>query len=509
MADNKMDDTLFEDVPFDDSLFEDTPYQEPETESNIPQELEGVGRSATVVALTKKLQNYMEGRAPKIRESAEERAFQAIGGPQSKEGRKIIEAGEKALDPNLRYITERDIGREALKENLLGPGGISPLKSKDWSRYKQTAETKRLDLDSLLKDLSEQRGDISSSRVADKYEELISPEQSGLTPIEDADILKKSKKEVQRLRVQPPQTIEQLEKEKRRVVTPDQDFEKRAPEIKAKRKTYAQIVEEAVGELGDESLEEFKGAKKAGGVARAVKEIGTETRLARKVVGPMTVGNIYDIVRKSVSNIQMKSKGAMATLQNNMANFLEKAQKSYSDLPFFDKMAKGVWKSAPILAGFAAYESAKASGLGEEEAIAQAVKEEIVPFPIEMLTESTDLGPEQLREEDEGFKESIFKEDAQTPAYKLESGTPLREMSPSERKGLGIETKAANFTNSSSEDIQKMTQALLNNYPQKAAPFINVLEKASEAPDNRRNALLFSLYQQPAFRKMLDKDENG
>lgn len=58
---------------------------------------------------------------------------------------------------------------------------------------------------------------------------------------------------------------------------------------------------------------------------------------------------------------------------------------------------------------------------------------------------------------------------------------------------------------SSPENIQELASALSSKFSEKATPFINQLQKAATAPAQRRNALISGVYQQPAFRKMLQE----
>lgn len=53
------------------------------------------------------------------------------------------------------------------------------------------------------------------------------------------------------------------------------------------------------------------------------------------------------------------------------------------------------------------------------------------------------------------------------------------------------------------ESLEALGVRLYNNYQQSAAPFVNQLQKAMSLPETRRTAVLYGIYQQPAFRKML------
>jgi hypothetical protein len=53
------------------------------------------------------------------------------------------------------------------------------------------------------------------------------------------------------------------------------------------------------------------------------------------------------------------------------------------------------------------------------------------------------------------------------------------------------------------DKIQDLSSELSNKFGNKAMPYINQLNKAVNAPSQRKNALMYGIYQQPAFRKML------
>ena len=54
------------------------------------------------------------------------------------------------------------------------------------------------------------------------------------------------------------------------------------------------------------------------------------------------------------------------------------------------------------------------------------------------------------------------------------------------------------------DQVIDFSSKLSNMYGEKAQPFTRALEKIAESDGSRRNALLYGIYQQPAFRKMLE-----
>lgn len=54
------------------------------------------------------------------------------------------------------------------------------------------------------------------------------------------------------------------------------------------------------------------------------------------------------------------------------------------------------------------------------------------------------------------------------------------------------------------EEVLEFGTQLSERYGGKAEPFVNALRKASEAEGARKNALMYGIYQQPAFRRMLE-----
>lgn len=55
------------------------------------------------------------------------------------------------------------------------------------------------------------------------------------------------------------------------------------------------------------------------------------------------------------------------------------------------------------------------------------------------------------------------------------------------------------------DNVQEFSQVLTNEFGEKAMPFINQINKAVNAPGQRKNALMYGIYQQPAFREMLER----
>lgn len=54
------------------------------------------------------------------------------------------------------------------------------------------------------------------------------------------------------------------------------------------------------------------------------------------------------------------------------------------------------------------------------------------------------------------------------------------------------------------EQAQELNRMVVEKYGQTAAPFVNQINKAVMAQGQRKNALMYGIYQQPAFRKMLE-----
>lgn len=55
------------------------------------------------------------------------------------------------------------------------------------------------------------------------------------------------------------------------------------------------------------------------------------------------------------------------------------------------------------------------------------------------------------------------------------------------------------------DQLQELSDSLTQVYGEKAAPFINQLTSAVNSEGKRKNALMYGIYQQPAFRKMLER----
>jgi lysozyme len=72
----------------------------------------------------------------------------------------------------------------------------------------------------------------------------------------------------------------------------------------------------------------------------------------------------------------------------------------------------------------------------------------------------------------------------------------------SKEMGKGAIEKLKSLT---PEDVRILSSELSSQFGEKAAPYVNQLSKAVNAPGQRKTALLYGIYQQPAFREMLER----
>lgn len=79
------------------------------------------------------------------------------------------------------------------------------------------------------------------------------------------------------------------------------------------------------------------------------------------------------------------------------------------------------------------------------------------------------------------------------------AGKGARKISEEKAKAL------KNLKDLTPEKVDTLTSSLRQQFGETAEPYINQLNKAFNAPGQRKNALLYGIYQQPAFREMLER----
>lgn len=170
-------------------------------------------------------------------------------------------------------------------------------------------------------------------------------------------------------------------------------------------------------------------------------------------------------------------------------------------------------------------EGAKGGAKGIDEALATSSPEELTAEPI---MDGNSLGAADLVAQNPVVKEAIsgFAKGAIAPVGEMlksagesfsEAGTArsndararmeqnfgklgISKSAPVEKKAVPHED-FRNFVEQRPEQIQELAQFFSND--EKTASFVAPLEKAAQADDRTRSAVLFGLYQQPAFRQAM------
>lgn len=175
-------------------------------------------------------------------------------------------------------------------------------------------------------------------------------------------------------------------------------------------------------------------------------------------------------------------------------------------------------------------EGAKGGAKGIDEALAQSSPEELTAEP---TMGADDIGGASLVSQNPVVQKALsgFAEGAVTPLGEMaksaaetfsEAGTArsndararmeqnfgnlnISKSAPVEKKSVPHED-FRNFVEQRPEQIQELAQFFSND--EKTASFVAPLEKAAQADDRTRSAVLFGLYQQPAFRQAMSKKGN-
>lgn len=428
----------------------------------------------------------------KLEEIAEETAFKAIGGETTPRGRKLLKEDISRLGLKESEFSPRKIGRQVIEQKLTPIPGI---RSSTKSLEKVEKELKK-GIDKTNKLLKKIETPEDLEKVYARYKELVTKDLDPSIP-EDRSILKKIASE--EVEFKGIRTAEELEKGKRKLQERI-DFADPERTVKSKMRTaQARAFKESAEDIvekegGQELLSEFQELKKKTGQRGIIKDILTEGEMPQSKLMQALTGGPRGAVREALDSLT--GLGALAA---------EKAGKVAK------KAAKVVPGAGAVVGGLLGMaEGAKAS-----EAFGQALEEEALgPLAPEVagpkrgtlqekLQRGDLLSPKEIKDLENQYKKNTTKK-------KLESGEPLtaeeqeklikESKSPKQEKDVQLNT----ITETSPEDLKNASIMAASNpeYKSYAGPLL----KASEANERTRKAILFGLYQQPAFREMLKKE---
>lgn len=452
-------------------------------ESVVPDEIKS---PAIGVASGLAAQKLGESLVNRLGSSAEDAAFSAIGGEDTGAGRKFLKQQKDLLDLPDRAIQPRTIGREVLDNNILGVLGLrSPGKS-----YDKTSEILSSNIektDDLLKNI---QGSISQDDFKKRYLDII--DLANMDPEADQTVavaraLDRSEKiPLEKLGVTPKLERSALELEKlKREAQKKVDFSdptKTAKETirSAKRRAAKDSVESLVeSQGGEELLKEFRDLKERSGKLGTVKDI-----LADKTTQtPNPIAN-KSLLTKLIDEISRKGAGVKASTFDT----LSKIGKS--------GIGKTALKSLPFVGAAAGFSSARAEGATPFEAATQTALEEATDIlgPVKMALEPGELGGPK------DTPESILEDPEASPE---EREAAYRELTPPDQSGdLEKENK---FLYEASDDELINVADRMAELPQ-GIGYARALDKAVNDKNMvSKNATLFGLQQQPAFRELLKR----
>ncbi len=161
------------------------------------------------------------------------------------------------------------------------------------------------------------------------------------------------------------------------------------------------------------------------------------------------------------------------------------------------KMAgKGLMRSLPLVGGLMGYQEAKAAGLPEEQALAYAAAEGISPLPVSGI---------EMKEfiEEEGPRRSA------AATRQMEGNFPgaQERADKLQRDNIATNERISPMLESSSEELNLLADKLTTMESPAGNQYADVLRVTAEAEPQKKAALLYGLYQQPAFRKLMEKQK--
>lgn len=549
------DDEIFT-APTSDELEVSSPVSEAEAEddSTVLDKIADMSGQATAtgggallgVAANKAIGMYAKG----AEDRASEKAFDIL--PDTKTKQDIIkETVEKRKYKTEPYITKKDLGKLAEEKGLTG--FIKPSEKLHEKIAPELLDVKNK-ADDLLNQYNPQAGTVKISDVQQKMEDevrtLLNPDRSD-KGFKEFEKYKKQKSKFLSQKGAGDLSLTQLNELKQDKI--DSTKFPRAKDIeKIERKVLKDYEEQLVASLGSEKLKEFQDLKKQQGTSAKLNKLldeyyglsknteGFTENVAKK---PYTTG----VVAAGIDTVKRPFKVASKQSDKLLSIVYDQFQKLKPG------MKTGMKYILPGAGGMVTYGTAKAEGMSDLGAGTLAAVDEATDFipgiaQAKMAAMPTTSGPREFDESDDVFKNSVFADEVftpenRTPEYKLEQGQQLtkedmeqldpfpnidensinevKKFLPGPQqsepaiipKATKPEPKTLNLakaTDMSSDEITNRTQQMVAKYGDKATSFANVLTKAATSPDRTRTALMFSLYQQPAFRKMfLEDDEQG
>ena len=390
---------------------------------------------------------------------AENLAYKAIGGTSTAPGKDLLLDMAKNLGTYESTVTPSKIGRLVLEEKLLGTAGLGTNEGNLTRAEKLLSETSK-PTNKILENI---QTPISKENIFQQTKQNINYSQ-----LDPADPFQKSlieNLEQRKLDLQGDQPALQAEKTKRSLQQ-QVDFgdpNKTAKEAinKAQSKATREAVENAILlERGPEALEEFKKLKAKSGSAYLAREM-IESTAKSGMRSPSIISNVSG----ALGDILGKKLPGVAAAALDTASKIAKSPAA---------------KAVPYLGG------ALSAGLAASEF--KDLKEE-GKTPLEAAGEVTaniinPVGTKNM----EALAETLRK---------------------AKEQNLRTADRYSNKAIITDENVNSMNKAkIIANSDEKYKAFADLLSQFQDMTEDQQEKAMFGLNQQPAFRKMMDKNQD-
>ena len=429
---------------------------------------------------------------------AESMAFRAAGGTSAPTGIDLIkeQAVSKGIGSALPsavvepMVTPRNVGRAILDEKLLGIGGLG-TEAGNLSRATSSAIEASKPTNVLLQSL---QSPISKEDIYARTSQILGAPNLDIAVPENKQILKAlEKRQLDLTGFQLPIEAEEAKRQLQQSVNyGSEKSAAKASVSKAQARATREEVEKAADLVG--RLEEFKVLKKKSGNIQVAKDL-LESRI--KPTNPNLItsatGFISDLATKRLPGV--------------LASGVDTAQKI---------VKSRVGKAIPILAGGLVGLGAQAAEEGMESepsgALPETIESDIVtkdPYSAYWQEKGVRDPEEQIqRARAASFKQGIpasqINQSRIPGAYaKPEKKAYMESVRQAEQAGTLEKNYVEKIT--PKDDLEGLTNTLKSFDDKASQEYPNVLQGLVNSTESQKEAILFTLNQQPAFRQVIKK----
>jgi hypothetical protein len=487
-----------------DNEFDSAPSIEVADESSLPELLKtGAG---SLLGLTAgegtrqagiKLADLAAEKLPGI---AEDLSYRGVGGRTTSEGKKFYtDSLGKVTDPDMVNITPRSIGRQMLDENISGTFGLASPENQLINQRK-VSELRREDKSNFLSKI-DSPSSIDKEAILAEYKKLVAADK--LDPAVELNRKIMSGLEKDASKFEGIQSI--LNNEESKAV-----LQSRAKYAESSKETARQILdkaqaqarriasEEAVAaKLGQEGLDEFNALKQRSGNASVAEKIIAKNALTDGV-SPGTVNKLSkfagDLVMEKAPSVGAKAVDLLGKVSKKAGPFLKSGA------------GKALSVGGLVLGGMAGASAAENAGMKGMDVAASATAEAINLIPF------TDASGAYIAGRQEYDRTGSLSGAAKTAASAYvkpidnfgisQSNDARSRMEQNMKPNLNPTNKGndfLDFVTKNPDSLRELAQTLQG----PSATYAGPLLKAAEAEEGKRSAILYGLYQQPAFRSVI------